>query len=251
MLGKITGALIRKEADAYRAQGLQEEALALFKKSLCSTPQLPPDVQVAIEQQIQQLEAELAGTIADECEQLSDEQIAVIRKGWTDDASVDELAGSAHALHSMGRFGNALEEFSILIRRGYSPHHIIRAMASCLARLNPPQELVDAVDRLAAGLFQDSKNNFAFKLSLAEEMVKSRFVEHSMELSRHLARHSGIPGAYRIRMEALNKSLKSSFRKTHAPDRKPAGPSGAIPVSPSVIQRIRAAVGKRSPKHSR
>lgn len=248
MLGKITGALIRKEADAYRAQGLHEEALSLFKKSLNSEPQLPPDIKGAIEQQIQQLEAELSCTAIDERDQLSDEQIAVIRQGWCDDASIDDLAGSAHALHAMGRYGNALEEFSILIRRGYSPHHIIGAMATCLARLNSPQELVDAVDRLAAGLFQDSKNNFAFKLSLAEAMVKSRFVEHSMELSRHLARHSGIPDAYRIRMEALNKNLKSSFRKSHSTGRKPGAAAGAVAVPPSVIQRIRAAVGRRSPK---
>jgi len=54
-VGKITAALIRKEADAYRVQGLQEEALTLFKKSLNSAPQLPLDVKKAIEQQIQQL----------------------------------------------------------------------------------------------------------------------------------------------------------------------------------------------------
>lgn len=248
MLGKITGALIRKEADAYRAQGLHEEALALFKKSLHSGPQFPPDIQNAIEQQIQQLEAELASAAGNECEQLSDEQIAIIRQGWSDDASEDDLAGSAHALHAMGRYCNALEEFSILIRRGYSPHHIIGAMASCLAHLNRPLELVDAVDRLAAGLFQDSKNNFAFKLALAEEMVKGRFVEHSMELSRYLGRHSGIPGAYRIRLETLNKNLKCSFRKTHPSGSNPAAAGGAVAVSPSVLQRIRAAVGKRSSK---
>jgi len=248
MLGKITGALIRKEADAYRAQGLHEEALALFKKSLNSEPQLPPDIKNAIEQQIQQLESELVCAAVDECEQLSDEQIAIIRQGWCDNASVDDLAGSAHALYAMGRYGNALEEFSILIRRGCSPHHIIGAMASCLAHLNRPFELVEAVDRLAAGLFQDSKNSFAFKLALAEEMIKGRFVEHSMELSRYLARHSGIPGAYRIRLEALNKNLKSSFRKPHSPGQKPAVAGGAVAVSPSVIQRIRAAVGKRSSK---
>jgi hypothetical protein len=252
-VGKITGALIRKEADAYRVQGLQEEALTLFKKSLNSAPQLPLDVKKAIEQQIQQLEAEMVGTAIDEREQLSDEQIAVIRQGWCDDASEDDLACSAHALYAMGRYENALAEFSILIQRGNSPHHTIGAMAHCLAQLNPPQTVVDAVDRLAAGLFQDSKNNFAFKLSLAEEMIKGRFVAHSLELSRYLAEHSGIPSAYRTRMEALDKNLKSSFRKSHPPAREPGASNGAVSASPSLIQRLRAAVGtfaakRRSPK---
>lgn len=242
-VGKITGALIRKEADVYRAQGLHEEALALFKKSLNSTPQLPLDVKNAIEQQIQQLETDMAGTATDEREQLSDEQIAVIRQGWCDDASVDDLAGAAHALYTMGRYANALEEFSKLIRRGYSAHHAIGAMAHCLAQLNPPQEVVAAVDRLAAGLFQDSRNNFAFKLSLAEEMIKARFTAHSLELSRNLASHSGIPSAYRVRMESLAKNLRASIRKSHSSLRERSTLSGAVSASPSIIQRMRAAFG--------
>lgn len=55
MSRKIAGALIRREADAYRAQGLHEEALALLRKSLDSTLQLPADVKKAFEQQVLQL----------------------------------------------------------------------------------------------------------------------------------------------------------------------------------------------------
>ncbi len=243
MLGKITGALIRREADAYRSQGLHEEALAIFKKNLNSTLQLPADVKESFEQQIRQIEAEMVGSAADEHEALSGEQIAVIRQGWSDDASLEDLAVSAHALHAMGCCSNALEEFSLLIRRGYSAHRIIGAMAQCLAKLNSPPKLVEAVDCLAAELFQDAKNNFAFKLSLAEEMIKARFVYHSMVLSRHLSCCTGISVSYQVRLQALAKNLKSVSRKRLLPPaRKKDSPPAAGPAAPSGVRRIWAAV---------
>jgi hypothetical protein len=243
MFGKITGALIRREADAYRSQGLHEEALALIKKNLNSTLQLPADVRESFEQQIRQIEAEMADSAADENETLSGEQMAVIRQGWSEDASLEDLAVSAHALHAMGCYGNALEEFGLLIQRGYSAHRIIGAMAQCLVKLNSPPKLVDAVDCLAAELFPDARNNFAFKLSLAEEMVKARFAYHSMELSRHLSSCTGISSSYRVRLEALAKDLKSvSRRKLLTPARKKDTPPEAGPASPSGVRRIWAAV---------
>jgi tetratricopeptide (TPR) repeat protein len=253
MLGKITGALIRKEADAYRAQGLYEEALALFKKSLDSSPPLPSDVKKAISQQIKQLEAEMVCDVIDEHDQLSDEQVAVIRQGWNDDASVEDLAVSAHALHAMGCYTNALDEFVTLIRRGYSPHHVIAPMAKCLAQLNPPQELADAVDRLAAELFQDFKNRFAFKLSLAEEMIKNQFIDHAFGLRRDLALHSDIPLAYLVRLETLDKNLKSLNRRVTPELRNKGLSDSAGSESPSVFHRVHGRLkaligGLRSPK---
>jgi tetratricopeptide (TPR) repeat protein len=253
MLGKITGALIRKEADAYRAMGLHEEALALFKKSLNSTPPLPPDVKNAIEEQIQQLEAEVNGADIEACEQLSDDQIAIIKAGWGGDASVEDLAVSADALNVLGCHRNALEEFGILIERGYSPHRMIGVMANCLARLNPPAELLEAVDRLSARLSQDPKAKFALKLSLAEEMFKSQFIAHALELSRDLIQNKNISSGYKIRLEGLIKQLKSSLRKTHPPPANGAPPAEAASASSSVVQRICAAVKAltsrmRSPK---
>jgi hypothetical protein len=254
MLGRITSALIRREADAYLAQGLHEEALAVFRKSIDSGLQLPADVKVAIEQQIRQIEAEMVGTETVGHEELTDEQIAVIKEGWYGEASVDDLAVSAHALHAMGCHHNALEEFATLIQQGYSAHHIINPMAECLAHLNPPQDIVAAVDRLAAGLFQDPKNNFAFQLSLAEEMNKDRFSAHALALSLHLGGCSRIPSSYRVRLETLTKSSKSSSRQARQRARKKDLTSGASPASPSALHRIRAAVlsfaaRMRSPKN--
>lgn len=235
--------MIRREADAYLAQGLHEEALALFKKSIDADLKLPSDVRTAIEQQIQRIEAEMVCTASDGGEVLSEEQIAVIKEGWGGEASVDDLAVSAHALHAMGCYGNALEEFAALIRQGYSAHRLLSPMAACLVRLNPPQGLVDAVDRLAAGLFPDPKNSFALELSLAEEMIKGRFSEHAHALSLHLAQYRGMPASYRVRMEALIKNLKALPRQALPQAPKRERDPGAASGPASVIRRLRGAVG--------
>jgi hypothetical protein len=184
----------------------------------------------------------MAGTAVDEDEQLSDEQIAVIKQGWDGAASVDDLAVSAHALYAIGCYNSALEEFSILIQRGYSPHQLIRPMAKSLAHLKPPQELAEAVDRLAARLIKDPKANFAFKLSLAEELIESRQIDSSFELCRRLDRCAAIPSAYRSRLEALKKKLNTSPRKARSRTRKKEHPDGSVSAPASVMERMRSAV---------
>jgi tetratricopeptide (TPR) repeat protein len=238
MLGKITGALIRKEADTYRSQGLNEEALALFRKSLNITPELPPDIKNAIEEQIQKLEAEMDAAAVHDHEQLSDEQIAIIKEGWGGETSVEEIAVSAHALHAMGCYRHALEEFSTLMQQGYYPRRVIGAMADCLARLNPIPELGEAIDRLAAKLLKEPKNNFAFKLCLLDELIKGQFVEHALELSRQLKQASEMPRPYRTHLEGLMKQLKPLARRKSSPSKHIDSSTETTCASASAVQRI-------------
>jgi len=81
MTGKIANALIRKEADTYRSHGLSKEARDLYKNLLASSPRIPLDIKVGIEHQLQQIELEIGCAALEERQALSEEQIAVIKKG--------------------------------------------------------------------------------------------------------------------------------------------------------------------------
>jgi hypothetical protein len=177
MANRIAGALIRREAETYRAQGLPGEALALLKRKLAAGLRLPPDVRQAFELQVRQLEIEVADQSAEGPEALSDAQLDVIRQGWCGEGEgpVEDLAVCAQALHAVGSCRNALKEFGLLIRRGYPVQRVVGAMADCLARLHAPAALEAAVDRLAAVLFRASQARLEFTQSLAEELVKAGF----------------------------------------------------------------------------
>jgi len=242
MLGKVARALVRNEAAAYRAQGLQEEALALFRRVLDASADLPADVRTSIEKEIRQIEEELAGAGFEEGQQLSEEQIAVIRQGWSENATVDELVVCANSLHVLGRYDDALQEFRKSIQKGYSPHRAIVSLADCLVHLHEPRPLIGIVDALTADMAQSNKERFNITLSLAEQMCKTGNKEHAAALARHLAEYKGVPGDYRMRLDALQKRVQSG--KT--PKNPTPGPDSRASVesswSRSLIERIRKAL---------
>lgn len=234
MLGKIARALIRNEADTYRAQGLQEEALALFRKALSSSPHLPAEVKASIEQEIHQIEAEMAGAAIDEGRQFSEEQIAVIRQGWSENATVDELVVCANSLYALERYGDALLEFRKSIQKGYSPHRVIGFLADCLVHLHEPRQLLDVVNGLAADMVQSAKERFNIALSLAEQMWKTGNADHAAAIARHLAEFKGVPKDYRMRLDALLKNLKSA----KAPKEPLPNSETQTPVEPSRFRSV-------------
>ena len=249
MFGKVANALIRREADAYRAQGLQEEALSLLQRILASSPNLHPDLKTGLEQQIRQIEAEMAGTALEEHQQLSEEQIAVIREGWCDNSTMDDGVVCGQALYALGRHGDALAEFRTSIQRGCSAHRVIAPLADCLVHLHAPHELPGRVADLAAEMFQDPKEAYNFMLSISEQMLAAGDREHAAALGRHLADFKGVPPNHRKRLDALLKALKSSETKRKS---YPATdqPDTTDPTSSrSILLRIRDAFRSLTSRH--
>jgi len=242
MFGKVANALIRREADAYRAQGLQEEALRLLRKVLSASPNLHPDAKTGIEQQIRQIEAEMSGSALEEHQQLSEEQIAIIREGWCENSTLDDVVVCGQALHALGRHSDALVEFRTSIQKGYSAHRVIAPVADCLARLHQPHELPGLVSDWTAGMFQDPQETFNFMLSLSEQMLAAGDREHAAALGRYLDSFKGVRPNYRRRLDALLKTLKSSATKKKSLQAEdhldPVDPT----LSRSVLLRIRAAL---------
>jgi tetratricopeptide (TPR) repeat protein len=234
MAGRVANALIRREADAYRSQGLEDEALALLRRALSASPPLPADAKATIERQIRQIEAEQGGGSFDERQQLSEEQIAVIRCGWGDEASTDEFAVSAESLHKLGFYEDALVEFRKAVRKGYSPHRVIEPVADCLVHLHEPLAAADASDGWAAETVQGRKERFNVTLSLAGQMWKTGHGEHAAAIARHLAEVKDSPEEYRVRLDAL---LENS-RSVRDPYKPPADPETRNPVEPSRFRSI-------------
>jgi hypothetical protein len=238
MFGKVSNALIRKEADIYLQQGLHVEALDLFKKFLDAYPKMSPNVRSAVEEKIRQIEAELEGNSAEVHPQLTQEHIAIIRQGWYENANADDIMVCAKTLHAMGFFGDALLEFKKLIGKGYSLHRIIAPVAECLAHLHEPDSLVAAVDGMGKDMFPDAKSAFSFKLSIAEHLVRGQFVAHAAALGRHFAGHGGVPATYRVRLDTLVKALKSAKASPRPSSTNDRASTGDSPPSSPVFRRI-------------
>jgi hypothetical protein len=226
MTGKITTALIRREADTYRSQGLSKEARDLYKNLLASSPHIVPDIKAAVESQLQQIELEIGCAAPEERQALSDEQITIIRQGWGEHATLEDIVTCATSFYQMGRYGDALEEIKKLGPKGYAPKRATGPIAACLVQLHGPEALPAAVDQLASELFREAGEILSFQLAIADKLHKRGRRDHCRLLLRHVACHRGVSPEIRSRIFAL-------VHEVDASDPSPApGPSAGLGLHP-------------------
>jgi tetratricopeptide (TPR) repeat protein len=207
MTGKFGLALIHREANIYRSHGLSEEARDLYQKLLSSSPHLPRKIKVEIERQLQLIELEIHSETPEECEELSNEQIAVIKQGWSAQTTAAEILSCAESFYHVGRFSEALEELKKLKRKRGAPRSAIGLITACLIHLHGPEGLPGALDRLASELFQDSRDIFAFQLAVVERTLKSGRREHARSVLRHVSRYKGPSPDIQKRIFALTREF--------------------------------------------
>ena len=226
MTGKITNALIRKEADTYRSHGLPKEARNLYKNLLASSPHTPPDIKAAIERQLQQIELEIGCVAPEECQALSDEQIAIIKQGWGEHATVEDIVTCAKSFYQAERYGDALEELKKLGPKGHASKLAPGPVTACLVHLHRSEALPAAVDQLAGELFQEVEEILLFQIAIAEKMLAAGRRDHCRSLLRHVGCHRSVSPEARSRIFALAHELD-------APDPAPVPGPSAGPGTPS------------------
>jgi hypothetical protein len=205
MQGRVVHALIRREVDVYRAQGLHEEALALLENTLRSSPDLPGPVRAGFQSQISRLRDEVAGSSTDEQTLVSDEQLDVIRNGWAGSDTLEDHLECAVVLHALGRCAEALKEFVTAAVKGQPLDSIMPQMADCLARASAPQAVAQETERIAGSVLPDPtpERVSIFGLATAEIMAGAGHLEHAAALTRRLAVLGAVPPRCRERVQAL------------------------------------------------
>ena len=205
MPGRVVNALIRREVETYRAQGLPEEALNLLETTLRSNPDLPGDVKTGFQEQVKQIQAELTVHASDEQAAVSDEQIEVIRRGWDGSDAIEDHFECAVCLHALGRCEDALGEFATAAAKGLSLDRILPQLADCLARAYPPPVVPDEAVRLAGTILPNPTPDtvLRFELVMAELMTGGGQLEHAAALTRRLVVSGAVPERYRARLRTL------------------------------------------------
>jgi tetratricopeptide (TPR) repeat protein len=243
MTGKIANALIRREADIYRSHGLSKEARDLYQNLLASSPHISPVIKAAIESQLQQIELEIGCAGPEECQALSDEQIAIIKQGWGKHATVEDIVTCATSFYQMGRYADALDELKKLGPKGFAPKRATGAIAACLVQLHRPEALPAAADQLASELFRGAGDILSFQLAVAEKLYKRGRGDHCRLLLRHVGRHRSISPEIRSRIVALAKEMDASVTScaSEPSARRGAHSDGTAASARSGFDRIRGA----------
>jgi hypothetical protein len=254
MTGKITYALTRKEADTYRSQGLPQAALAIYKNLLASSANLSLESQAAIREQIQKIKIEIHCSCADEASRLSDDQIALIRQGWSEDATAEEIIVSAATFHEMGRYADALLECKALLRKGVPIEHVGGLLASCLKHLHPPENVASAAAQLASEVCGGPVEGVSLQVLIAEALHQRGHFDHVVPLVLRLseARHLATADLQRRLVELSGKLVHShpdapdnDTRPRQGDSNRPAGRSAGGSIRRALRQFVRRLRGGR------
>lgn len=185
---KISLALIRKEADIYRSQGLHAEARDLYVRSLACSTKIDPGAKSTIEKQIQLIELEMNCGDTGAPKELSADQIDLIKKGWGATASELDLLVCAQAFMEIGRYVDALKEFRNMIIKGTALEPLSSPIADCFLQLFDSQTLPSKVDRYAKALFRDKDSVLMFQVSIADRLLNQGRLNHASAIYHHLCR---------------------------------------------------------------
>lgn len=206
---KISLALIRKEADIYRSQGLHKEAHELYVKFLACSPKIDPGAKSTIEKQTQLIELEMncGDTVAPQ--EPSADQIDLIKKGWGASASESDLLICAQAFMEIGRYVDALREFRSMIIKGSAFEPLSSPITDCFLQLFDSQKLPSKVDRYAKALYRDEGSILMFQVSIAEQLLNHGRLNHALSFYHHLCRSRSGSRNIQSRLTALGTKMNA------------------------------------------
>lgn len=115
MTGKMTIALLKREAEVYRTQGLHREAINVYEKILAFGSTLDPEVRQAAQCRVQVLSRELAELESGPPDPVLPAEIDLIRGGWGEGGAPGDPHKGARAFR---RFAQRLQPlFAALANR--------------------------------------------------------------------------------------------------------------------------------------
>lgn len=210
MIGKITTVLAKKEAEAYRAQGLHNEARQLFIDLLTGSPSIDPSIRTAIESQIKDIDQHINTAAGQQRRPPTAQEIATLRDSWGTQASATDILVCAQAFYQVGAFEEALAEFHKLLRHHKIKKEYIKIAADCLQKLHPPDQLLAAVVAMAREISQNRKMILAIILTMAKQMQANGHTPHALVLFEHLHKVPGLSQAMQARIDQIRQQQKRS-----------------------------------------
>ncbi len=235
MAGKITTVLVKKEAEAYCAQGLHQEAANLFSDLLASAKQMDPAIQASINAQLQNIRQAMDARNTRPQRAMRPEEIRRIRDGWGDKATATDTLVCAQAFYQLGAFDEALRELQKLLWSRNAKRIHLTAAADCLVHLYLPEQLPAAAEELVQPMRADRKTIWAALVVMAKHMQANHHKEHALALYLHLALVPELAKALQPRIEALSGYPAQAKPAESMPPTAP--PAQAPPPAAPIAQR--------------
>jgi tetratricopeptide (TPR) repeat protein len=223
MVGKLTAVLIRKQAEAYRSQGLHEEAFALYDELLSSTPNIDEPLKSDIQSQMDDIAEEMeAFSDHKDKQSLSSKEMMLLKDGWENCTSSADILISARGLCQIGAHQDALIEFGKLLKAGIAPNNVIDSTTKCFTNLYSHKELPIAAEKWLRDIYPEDKKVIAVHLLFIKELSQHSDKGYAFQYCSYIKSKPSLPDKLRQRLDAAGAKYKAAIQEeeTH-PKSKP------------------------------
>jgi tetratricopeptide (TPR) repeat protein len=191
MTGKMTIALLKREAELYYTQGLHREAIGVYEKILETGSALDPEVRQAAKCRVDVLAQELAALESGPEDVISPAEVDLIRGEGKDRGDLCDPYNCARAFREMGLFEEALAEYATLYQPMSPAPEALAGLCECLSRCGTPASLPERFARLLDPHGLDVRKTADAQFDLAATAERKGFLETALAL--YLAVHRIAP----------------------------------------------------------
>lgn len=224
MVGKLTAVLIRKEAEAYRSQGLHEEAFALYDELLSSTPHIDETLKTDIQSQMDDIAEEMeAFSSPKDSQSLSSKEMRLLKRGWENGASLADLMISAKGLCQIGAHHDALIEFGKLLKAGIAPDKVIGLTVECFLNVYDDKSLPVEADQWLRDIYSEGKKVLALHLLFIKELSQRSDKTYAFQYCYYIKSKPSLPDKLIKRLDkaiAKYKTAVDRMKKRPLPEKR-------------------------------
>lgn len=174
-----------KEAEIYRSMGLYSESIDVYEKILSLVSELDSQTTNRIQKEMGQLKREMEDVEDHESEDLSSEDLTVIKKTLALSENVSATLDSAFAFKELGLYEQAISEYERLFQLDYPHNQIVTEIMGCVLKIHPPSEAVDTIKGIVKRLKLGSKEKGEVIFLFGSEMENSGHKDPAFHLFKY------------------------------------------------------------------
>jgi len=201
-----------REAEVYHSMGFLKETLDIYQEMLSHISKFSPSDMKIIKEKIRLLKEEIEDSKKSSAQEISPEDISIIKKAISIQGSVPEILDSASALKELGLIEEAIAEYGKLFHLDYPNEGIIPELTECLFKIYSPFKAIEHIENFTNEHNLSDQDRATIKFMLGLEMEKRANKDLALELYRSAEDLDPENAEIKDRLSSLTAKLVSGSR---------------------------------------
>ncbi|UCG67634.1 MAG: Flp pilus assembly complex ATPase component TadA [Deltaproteobacteria bacterium] len=204
--------------------GLLAESLSAYEKILSDIPTLDSHNREKVEQTIGQVKKEIVDEEQANVENVSTEDISILKKAVSNNENVQAVLASASAWKELGLYGEAVAEYEKLFQLDCHSGKIVSEMVACLSVTHSLSKVVEHVEKIVNKQKLGKKEKVQIKFRLGMEMEKRGEKELALDLYRSAKQIDPDDKEVKKKLDSIIASLSSGSKYDYLLNQKMVTP---------------------------